>query len=103
MKADLVVLLTDIDGLYTADPHTDPSARMIRLVERLTDDILALAGGSVSGMGTGGMATKLGAARIATDAGCDLVIANGAQPELLYQIVAGEPVGTRFVGRREEV
>ena len=103
VKADLVVLLTDIDGLYTADPHTDPSARMIRLVERLTDDILALAGGSVSGMGTGGMATKLGAARIATDAGCDLVIANGAQPELLYQIVAGEPVGTRFVGRREEV
>ena len=103
LEAELLVILSDIDGLYTADPHTDPSARMIRLVERLTDDILALAGGSVSGMGTGGMATKLGAARIATDAGCDLVIANGAQPELLYQIVAGEPVGTRFVGRREEV
>lgn len=102
VKADLVVLLTDIDGLYTADPHKDPNAKMIRLVEQLTDDIMALAGGSVSGMGTGGMATKLSAARIATDAGCDLVIANGADPELLYQIVAGEPVGTRFVGRREE-
>lgn len=102
VKADMVVLLTDIDGLYTADPHTHPDAVRIPVVEELTDELFALAGGSTSGLGTGGMNTKLNAARIATEAGCDVVIANGAQPDILYDIVAGAPVGTRFIGRRDE-
>lgn len=100
VRADLLVLLTDIDGLYTADPRRDKTARLIPLVREITPQIEALAGGSGTSLGTGGMATKLHAARIATAAGTDMVIANGARPELLYAIAAGEPAGTRFVGRR---
>ena len=95
-KADLLILLTDIDGLYTADPKKDPSARVIHRVEKLTDEILALGGGSGSALGTGGMCTKLNAAKICTENGIDMVIANGAQPDLLYAIADGEPVGTLF-------
>ena len=101
-EAQLLVLLTDIDGLYTADPHRDPAAQRIPLVEALTPEILALAGGNGSALGTGGMVTKLRAAQIVTEAGIDMVIANGADPNILYRIVAGEAVGTRFLGRREE-
>ena len=101
--ADLLVLLSDIDGLYDADPHTHPDARLIPLVERLDADILKLAGGAGSSLGTGGMATKLHAAQIATDAGIDMVIANGKEPEKLYGIVAGEAIGTRFSGRKQQV
>lgn len=101
VQADLLVLLTDIDGLYTADPHTHPDAKLLPVVEVIDDKLLAMAGGSTSGLGTGGMNTKLSAAKIATAAGCDVVIANGAAPDLLYRIVEGESVGTRFVGRRE--
>lgn len=101
VQADLLVLLTDIDGLYTADPHTHPDAKLLPVVEVIDDKLLAMAGGSTSGLGTGGMNTKLSAAKIATAAGCDVVIANGADPDLLYRIVEGESVGTRFVGRRE--
>ena len=99
--ADLLVLLSDIDGLFTADPHKDPNAKLIPVVEELTPEIVALAGGKGSEFGTGGMATKLKAARIATCAGVDMVIANGAHPELLYPIVEGKPVGTRFLGIKE--
>ena len=95
-EAELLVILSDIDGLYDADPHKHSDARLLPLVEELTDDILKLAGGEGSSLGTGGMATKLHAARIATEAGVDMVIANGAQPEILYRIMAGEAVGTRF-------
>ena len=98
--ADLLVLLSDIDGLYTADPHKDPDARLIDTVPALTEDIIALAGGSGSSLGTGGMQTKLSAARIATDAGVEMVIANGAYPEKLYDIAEGRPVGTRFLVQR---
>lgn len=98
--ADLLILLSDIDGLYTGDPHTDPDARLIARVEELTPEILSLGGGSVSGLGTGGMATKLHAAQLAMQAGCDMVIANGREPEILYAIAEGKPVGTRFVGRK---
>lgn len=101
--ADLLVLLSDIDGLYDADPHTQPDARLIPLVEHLDADILKLAGGAGSSLGTGGMATKLHAAQIATDAGIDMVIANGKEPEKLYGIVAGEAIGTRFSGRKQPV
>ncbi len=97
--ADLLVLLSDIDGLYTADPHTDPEAKLIPEVAVLDDQIMALGAGAGSALGTGGMATKLSAAKIATSAGCDMIIANGQRPEILYRIANGEKVGTRFVAR----
>lgn len=95
-QADLLVLFSDIDGLYDADPRTDPDARLLHRVEALTPEILEMAGGAGSWRGTGGMATKLSAARIAMSAGCDMVIANGAGMENLYDIVAGKDIGTRF-------
>ena len=101
VEADLLVLLSDIEGLYTADPHKDPDAVLIREVAAITPDIEALAGGAGSGQGTGGMVTKLQAAQIATEAGCEMVIANGADPENLYGILDGEHIGTRF--RREQL
>ena len=99
-KAELLVLLSDIDGLYTADPHKCADARLITTVEALTDDIRALAGDKGSSLGTGGMKTKLNAAEICMGAGCDMVIANGAEPSLLYRIADGEAVGTRFVAKK---
>ena len=83
-RADLLVLLSDIDGLYDADPKTHP-------------EILEMAGGAGSWRGTGGMATKLSAARIAMEAGCDMVITNGSRMEDLYGIAEGKDIGTRFV------
>ena len=94
--ADLLVLLSDIDGLYDADPKRDPGARLLHRVEALTPEILEMAGGAGTWRGTGGMATKLSAARIAMEAGCDMVITNGARPEDLYGIVEGQDTGTRF-------
>ena len=85
-KADLLVLLSDIDGLYTANPHTHPNAALIPLVEEITPEVMALADGAGSALGTGGMATKLRAARMVTGSGADMVIANGAHPEVLYDI-----------------
>ena len=99
-QADLLVLLSDIDGLYTADPHTHPDAQLIPLVEALTPELTALAGGSSTALGTGGMATKLHAAALATSHGVDMVIANGATPALLYDIAEGKPAGTRFAGKK---
>lgn len=101
IHADLVILLSDIDGLYTADPHTHPDARLIPLVESITPDIAESAGGAGSALGTGGMATKISAARRATAAGVDLIIANGAHAEVLYDIMDGKSVGTRFAGKKE--
>ena len=101
-KADLLVLLSDIDGLYTANPHTHPDATLIPLVEEITPAVLALADGAGSALGTGGMATKLRAARMVTGSGADMVIANGAHPEVLYDIADGKPAGTRFKGHRQE-
>ena len=98
IRADLLVLMSDIEGLYTADPRQDPDARLIPLVEAITPDILALAGGSGSELGTGGMVTKLRAAKMCMDAGCDMIIMNGDRPNDLYRIVDGEAVGTRFKG-----
>ena len=102
-NADLLILLSDIDGLYDADPHTDPHAKLIPVVKTIGDDILALAGGAGSSLGTGGMATKLHAAQMVVEAGIDMVIANGAEPEVLYRITDGECVGTRFVGKGRAV
>lgn len=101
VRADLLVLLSDIEGLYTADPHKDPDAVLIREVAAITPDIEALAGGAGSGQGTGGMVTKLRAARRVTQQGIPMVIANGADPLCLYDIVEGKPVGTRFLGNAQ--
>ena len=103
IRADLLILLSDIDGLYDSDPHENPDARLIPVVERLDDHIRALAGGSGSSLGTGGMVTKLQAAQIATEAGCEMVIANGHHPAALYDIAAGQPAGTRFLAGRKEL
>ena len=97
--ADLLVLLSDIDGLYTADPRTDPSATLLREVDKITPEIIALAGGKGSALGTGGMTTKLKAAQIANQAGIDMIIANGSDPDILYNILDGIAVGTRFIAR----
>ena len=98
VEANLLVLLSDIDGLYTADPHADPTAKLLPVVHRVDDSIWALAGVSSTDQGTGGMVTKLRAAEICLNCGCEMVIANGSEPTLLYDIVEGKPVGTRFVG-----
>lgn len=94
--ADLLVLLSDIDGLFTADPRKDPDARLIPLVEELTPQVYALAGEKGSDLACGGMATKLKAAKTAMKNGFDMVISNGQRPEELYDIVEGVPVGTLF-------
>lgn len=96
IKADLLVILSDIDGLYDKNPKSFADAKLISRVEKITDEISALADGKGS-LGTGGMATKIKAAKMATKAGCDMIIANGARPELLYDIAEGKPVGTRFL------
>ena len=98
--AQLLILLSDIDGLYTADPHTDPNAKLLPVVNRIDEDIKKLAGVSSTAQGTGGMVTKLRAAEICLDCGCEMVIANGNNPAALYDIVEGLPVGTRFVGEK---
>ena len=100
IQADLLILLSDIDGLYTADPHTHPEATLIAEIPEITRDLWDLAGGAGSGLGTGGMTTKLQAASICVNSGCDMVIANGADPAILYDIAEGKPVGSRFRGKR---
>ena len=97
VNADLLVLLSDIEGLYTADPRKDPNATLIPVVESVTAEVEALAGGAGSGLGTGGMATKLRAAKLVTQNGCDMIITNGERPRVLYDIIDGKPVGTRFL------
>ncbi len=102
LSAELLILLSDIDGLYDSDPHKNPNARLIEEVDKIDSDILSLAGGEGSSLGTGGMVTKLHAAQIATDAGCEMVIANGKNPDVLYDIIEGKHVGTRFIAGGKE-
>ncbi len=102
VKAELLILLSDIDGLYTEDPHKNKNAKLIPLVNEITPEIEALAGGAGSGLATGGMETKLHAARIVMEAGTEMVIANGEDPQLLYAIAEAKPVGTRFTGKKEK-
>lgn len=99
ISADLLILLSDIDGLYTADPRKDADAKLIPVVHRIDDGMYAIAGGKGSTFGTGGMVTKLNAAKLCLECGCDMVIANGDKPVHLYDIIDGEPIGTRFTGR----
>ena len=97
IDADLLCILTDIDGLYTADPNRDPFAKLIPLVEKIDETIDALVSGSTSGLGTGGMVTKIEAARLATESGVTMVIANGSEKDVLTRLAGGEAVGTRFL------
>ena len=97
INADLLILLSDIDGLYTADPHKDADARLIATVDEINDDILSLASGKGTALGTGGMVTKLKAAEICMESGCTMIIANGFDPENLYQIIDGKDIGTKFL------
>lgn len=97
MGADLLILLSDIDGLYTDDPHTNPDAQLVREVKNLDQDILGMAKGTTgSNVGTGGMTTKLTAARIATLSGTDMIIANGADVKVISDIFADDYTGTLF-------
>jgi len=96
VRADKLILLTDIDGLYTADPRTNPDAKRIPHISKIDDSIRALAGVSGTKLGTGGMVTKLQAAEICLNCGCEMVIASGSNAEILYDILDGKPVGTIF-------
>lgn len=100
--ADLLVLLSDIDGLYTDDPRKNPEAKFISCVEKLDDELLGMGKGSGSDVGTGGMATKLSAAQIATAAGADMIIANGDDFHVIHRIMQGSDIGTLFKGRPGE-
>lgn len=95
-KADGLILLTDIDGLYTADPRTHADATLIPRVTAIDDDLLSLAGGAGSTRGTGGMLTKLHAAQIAMDAGIPTIVMDGSFPARLYDVMEGKPCGTLF-------
>ena len=96
-KADLLVILSDVDGLYSADPHKNADAKLIDRVQGCPDELFALAGGEGSALGTGGMRTKLKAAKLCVESGAEMVIANGEDPEILYEIVNGNSGGyTRF-------
>ncbi len=95
VDADLLLILSDIDGLYSADPRRDPAAQLIPEVRTIDQDVYALAGGS-SARGTGGMLTKIQAADLATHGGTSVVIAAGAEREVIVRVLAGEPLGTRF-------
>lgn len=103
VEADLLILLSDIDGLYTDDPNTNPDARFIDVVEKLDAHLLEMGkGSSSSGMGTGGMASKLNAAKLASAAGCEMVIANGADFRVIHRILAGEREGTLFRAEKRQ-
>lgn len=95
-KANLLIVISDIDGLYTKNPQEASDAKLIHRVTKITPEIIQMAGGAGSWRGTGGMATKLNAAKISTEAHCDMVIMNGARLNDIYHVVEGEEVGTRF-------
>lgn len=99
-NAELLILLTDIDGLYTTDPRSDPDATLVPCVHEITPEIMALGGNIGSSLGTGGMVTKLHAAQLSTEAGCDMIIANGKDPYILYDILDGKQIGTHFYANR---
>jgi glutamate 5-kinase len=100
MHADLLVILSDIDGLYTADPREDKNAILISEITEITPEIESLGGKSGTNLGTGGMATKLSAAKKCVARGTDVVIANGSSPAVLYDITEGKKVGTRFISKK---
>ena len=100
--ADLLILLSDIDGLYTDDPYSCPDATLIPCIPEIDEHLYDIAKGSSSDFGTGGMVTKIDAGRIATDSGCDMVIANGRDFHVIHQITQGEDVGTLFLAHKNK-
>ena len=98
--ADCLIILSDIDGLYDADPHQNPDARLIQTVAKIDDKILSFAGGAGSNRGTGGLITKLHAAQIVTENGTPMFIVNGENPEVLYDLFEGRHVGTYFMSAK---
>ena len=103
VRADLLILLSDIDGLYTDDPRKNPNASFISEVEELTDDYMNMGKASTgSSVGTGGMNTKMNAAKIATCAGADMIIANGEDMRILHRIVDGREIGTLFKANKDD-
>lgn len=100
LQADLLIILSDINGLYTADPHKNKDAVLLHTVDEITPEIEAMIGGVGSRLGTGGMMTKIKAAKMTTEKGIDMVIANGDNPSVIYDIVEGKDVGTRFISKR---
>lgn len=98
IDADLLIILSDIDGLYNADPHKDSHAQLIGEIDEITDDLFQIAGSAGSARGTGGMITKLIAAKTVMAAGINMVIANGRHPSVIYDILEGKQVGTLFKG-----
>jgi len=99
LNADMLIILSDIDGLFTADPRKNKDAVMLHRVEEITSEIEAMIGGAGTSLGTGGMQTKINAAKIANSKGVDMIIANGKDPDILYDIVDGKDIGTRFVAK----
>lgn len=97
IQADLLILLSDIDGLYTADPRKDPNAVMLHAINGITSEIENMAGSAGSALGTGGMATKVAAAKIAGAAKVDMIIANGEDPAVVQRLLEGEEIGTIFI------
>lgn len=102
IDADLLILMSDIEGLYTDDPHKNPDAKFIDEVEELTDELCSMGKGSSSSVGTGGMATKLSAAKIATNSGTDMIIANGEDVYIINDIMEGKSIGTLFKQHKSE-
>lgn len=101
VQANLLIILSDVDGLYSADPHKNPNAKLIEEVPCITQETLSLGGGAGSALGTGGMKTKLSAAQLCTNAGCEMVIACGEKPEILYDVIDGKKGKfTRFLAKR---
>ena len=99
VNADLLIILSDIDGLYTADPKKDSNARLLHTVSEITPEIEGMIGGAGSKLGTGGMITKIHAAEIAMGAGIDMAILNGRNPSVLYDLFDGKDVGTIFTSK----
>jgi glutamate 5-kinase len=100
-EADLLIIMSDIDGLYSEDPRKNPDAKPVYVVDKIDDSIENMAGGSGTSLGTGGMTTKINAAKIATQAGVDMVIMNGKKPELLYDLFDDkEKIGTIFLAQK---
>lgn len=99
-KADLLVILSDIDGLYDSDPHKNKDAKLVESVEEIDEKIEKFATGSVSGLGTGGMSTKINAAKIVNESGIDMIIMNGSKPENLYSLIDDKKIGTIFKAKR---
>ena len=102
IHADLLIILSDQDGFFTADPRQDPDAKLVEEITFITDELEAMAGGAGSDVGTGGMAAKVSAARIANDAGADMVIANGNDMNNITRVLEGQNVGTLFRAHRNE-